>query len=81
MLRDQFINNTVAGVAMKNFNALDLFIWYSLFRNNAVGVTNSPGAGNFHVYNSIFQGSTVADISYANTGVSTPEGTCIGGPE
>jgi hypothetical protein len=69
MLRDQFINNTVAGVAMKNFNALDMFIWYSLFQNNAVGVTNSPGAGNFHVYNSIFQGSTVADISYANTGL------------
>ncbi len=30
MLRDQFINNTVAGVAMKNFNALDMCIWYSL---------------------------------------------------
>jgi hypothetical protein len=69
MLRDQFINNTVAGVAMKNYNALDMFIWYSLFQNNAVGVTNSPGAGNFHVYNSVFQGSTTADISYGNTGV------------
>jgi hypothetical protein len=69
MLRDQFLNNTVAGVAMKNFNALDLWIWYSLFQNNAEGVTNSPGAGNFHVYNSIFENSTTADIVYGNTGV------------
>jgi hypothetical protein len=69
MLRDQFINNTVAGVAMKNFNALDMWIWYSLFQNNAVGATNAQGAGNFHVYNSIFQRSTVADIQYGNTGV------------
>jgi Pectate lyase superfamily protein len=69
MLRDQFLNNTVAGVAMKNFNALDMFIWYSLFENNAVGVTNIGGAGNFHVFNSIFQGSTQADLSYGNTGV------------
>jgi hypothetical protein len=69
MLRDQFLNNTVAGVAMKNFNALDMFIWYSLFQNNALGVTNWLGDGNFHVYNRIFQGSTTADISYGNTGV------------
>jgi hypothetical protein len=69
MLRDQFINNTVAGVAMKNFNALDMWIWYSLFQNNAVGATNAQGAGNFHVNNSIFQGSAVTDIQYGNTGV------------
>ena len=56
MLRDQFLNNTVAGVAMKNFNALDMWVWYSFFQNNAIGVTNYPGAGNFHVYNSIFRG-------------------------
>ena len=69
MLRDQFLSNTVAGVSMRNFNALDMFIWYSLFQNNAVGVTNSLGAGNFHIYNSIFQDSTVADMWYGNTGV------------
>ncbi len=69
MLRDQFVNNSVAGVAMKNFNALDMFIWYSLFQNNAEGVTNQPGAGNFHVYNSIFEDSTTADITIGNTGV------------
>ena len=32
MLRDQFVNNTVAGVLMRNFNALDMFIWYSFSR-------------------------------------------------
>jgi hypothetical protein len=69
MLRDQFTNNTVAGVALGNFNALDMFIWYSLFQNNTVGVTNYPGAGNFHVFNSIFENSAAADVSYGNTGV------------
>jgi hypothetical protein len=50
MLRNQFVNNSVAGVAMKNFNALDMFIWDSLFQSNTIGITNNPGAGNFHVY-------------------------------
>jgi Pectate lyase superfamily protein len=69
MLRDQFISDSVAGVSMMNFNALDMFIWDSLFQNNAQGVTNRlSGAGNFHVYNSIFQGSTQADIEIGNTG-------------
>jgi hypothetical protein len=73
MLRDKFINNTVSGISMKNFNALDMWVWYSLFQNNAQGIGNfdstGNGAGNFHVYNSVFQGSTTADISYGNTGV------------
>jgi hypothetical protein len=54
---------------MGNFNALDMWIWHSLFQNNVVGVTNAQGAGNYHVYNSIFQGSTYSDIEYQNTGV------------
>jgi hypothetical protein len=73
MLRDQFINNTVAGIFVRNFNALDMWIWYSFFQNNARGVTNitpsQNGAGNFHVLNSIFQGSTTADISYGNAAI------------
>ncbi len=68
MLRDQFIKNTVVGVTTKNFNALDMFIWYSLFQNDAVGVSNNPGAGNFHVFNSIFEGSINADVTIGNTG-------------
>ena len=54
---------------MGNFNALDMWIWYSLFQNNADGVTNYPGAGNFHVYNSIFENSSTADIRIGNAGV------------
>jgi Pectate lyase superfamily protein len=68
MLRDQFLSDSIAGVAMENFNALDMFIWYSLFQNDAEGVSNQPGAGNFHVFNSIFEGSTTADITIGNTG-------------
>jgi hypothetical protein len=72
MLRDQFNNNN-AGVWLGNQNALDMWIWYSLFQNNAVGVANAipghGGAGNFHVYNSIFQNSTLEDIAYGMTGV------------
>ncbi|PYS02037.1 MAG: hypothetical protein DMG12_14450, partial [Acidobacteria bacterium] len=29
---------------------------------------NEPGAGNFHVYNSLFRNSTLADLSMGNTG-------------
>ena len=33
ILRDQFVNNSVVGVTIGNFNALGIFIWYSLFQN------------------------------------------------
>ena len=69
LLRDQFLNNSVAGVSLGNPNALDIFIWYSLFNNNAIGVTNFYGSGNFHVFQSIFEGSTSEDIGFANSGV------------
>jgi hypothetical protein len=68
MLRDKFLNNTVGGISMGNFNALDMWVWYSLFQNNPYGVTNRSGAGNFHVFNSIFQGSTSYDVGYGNAG-------------
>ena len=69
MLNDKFINDYVAGVAMKNFNALDMFIWRSFFKNDTFGVTNNAGAGNFHVYDSVFEGSTSSDIAIGNTGL------------
>ncbi len=74
MLRDQFINNTGIGILMKNFNALDMWVWYSTFQNNFAGVGNyipggANGGGAFQVYNSVFQNTTTADITYANTGV------------
>jgi hypothetical protein len=71
VLRCRFIRNTVAGVSIESFNALDWFIWDSYFEDCRVGVTNDPpsgGAGNFHVYQSVFKRSTYADIAIRNAG-------------
>jgi len=66
--RSHFLRNTRAGVALGNFNALDIWIWYSLFEDCSIGVTNTPGAGNYHVYNSVFRRSTRSDLAMGNTG-------------
>ena len=66
--RARFVRNTTAGVALGNFNALDIWIWHSLFEDCATGITNEPGAGNYHVYGSVFHRSRVADLSMQNTG-------------
>jgi hypothetical protein len=68
IVRSHFVRNTKAGVALGNFNALDIWIWYSTFEDCAMGVTNEPGAGNFRVYSSIFRRSTIADLYMKNTG-------------
>ena len=64
--RSHFINDWVAGIALMNFNALDLWVWYSTFQDCNMGVTNNVpgigGAGNYHVYYSNFEGSTTADL-------------------
>jgi len=67
VLRCRFIRNSKAGVVTKNFNALDWFIWYSVFTDCNVGVTNEPGAGNFHVFESVFFNSKTADVLIKNT--------------
>ena len=66
--RSRFENLTTAGIALKNFNALDLWVWYSKFDRCGVGVTNEPGAGNYHVYNSLFRGSKTSDMYMKNAG-------------
>ena len=43
-------------------------MWYCLFEDCRVGATNSYGAGNFHVYKSVFRRSTEADVTIGNTG-------------
>src|SRR4029453_7588030 len=68
IIRSTFLRNTRAGVALGNFKALDVWIWHSEFIDCATGVTNTSGAGNFHVYNSVFRDSTTADLSMGNTG-------------
>jgi pectate lyase-like protein len=68
IVRSHFVRNTKAGVALGNFNALDIWIWSSTFVDCAMGVTNEPGAGNFRVYGSVFRRSTVSDLYMKNTG-------------
>jgi len=66
--RCRFLRCSKAGVSIQNFNSLDWWMWYCLFEDCRVGATNSYGAGNFHVYKSVFRRSTEADISIGNTG-------------
>jgi len=68
VVRSHFVRNTTAGIALGNFNALDLWVWDSTFDHCGTGVTNTSGAGNFHVYRSIFRNSTTADLSMRHTG-------------
>lgn len=67
VLRCRFIRCSQAGVSIESFNALDWWLWNCEFDDCRVGVTNDPGAGHFHVYNSLFRRSTVADMTMRNT--------------
>ena len=72
VLRSHFIRNSQAGIALGNFNALDIFVWNSTFEDCNIGITNNlndQGAGGFRVYNSIFKNSIFADIFIKNTTV------------
>ena len=53
---------------MENYNAIDWYVWDSTFTGNYIGVTNIFGAGYFHVYGSLFQASTRADIEIGPVG-------------
>lgn len=66
ILRCRFQKCSKAGLSVENFNALDWFVWDSLFEDCRVGVTNEFGAGNFGVYNSLFRGSSEADVTMSN---------------
>jgi hypothetical protein len=65
--RCEFARCSQAGISIQNFNSLDWFIWDCQFVGCARGVTNTFGAGNFHVYRSLFLNSTQADVSIGNT--------------
>ena len=75
VLRDHFSNLTTAGILTLNYNALDLWVWYSTFDHCYVGVGNHVvlpdgteinGAGAFEVNNSVFRYSGQDDISIGN---------------
>lgn len=60
-----------AGISIESMNALDWWVWYSLFEDCKVGATNITdgeyGGGHFHVYESVFKGSTEADMTIGHT--------------
>lgn len=68
--RCRFYNCSSTGISLQGWNALDWWVWDCYFDSCNNGVANnSPanGAGNFHVYRSIFKNSTHADISLGNS--------------
>jgi len=66
VLRCRFLRCSKAGISIENFNALDWFIWHGLFEDCHIGVTNTFGAGNFCIYESVFRRSKAADIAIGN---------------
>jgi hypothetical protein len=73
VLRCRFLRISKAGVAVASWNALNWFVRECYFQGNTVGVSNVlpnstgvTGAGNFHVYNSVFLQSSRADIEITN---------------
>jgi hypothetical protein len=68
--RCRFYNCSSTGISLQGWNALDWWIWDCYFENCNAGVANNlpaNGAGNFHVYRSIFKNSALADISLGNS--------------
>jgi len=55
-----------AGVQTMQYNALDWWVWDSLFENCCKGLSNGE-AGGLRAYRCIFRGSTVSDIYLDNT--------------
>jgi hypothetical protein len=77
--RCKFVRCARAAVSIQNPNSLDWFIWNSEFDDCGLGVSNTYGAGNYHVYECLFRHSTQADMSIGNTGYfSIRDNTSIG---
>jgi hypothetical protein len=66
--RVHFDHNTRAGLSLGDWNALNWNVVDCLFTDDAIGATNTYGAGAFNVTNSVFVRSTTADVAIGNTG-------------
>lgn len=66
--RCHFIRCSQAGISIQNWNSLDWFVWHCVFEDCRIGVTNAFGAGNYHVYESIFRNSAESDMSMGHAG-------------
>jgi hypothetical protein len=71
--RCRFISCTEAGIHIKGYNALDYWIWDAEFNNCKIGV--QCFYGNYHLYQSHFNDSQVADI-YNRNGYYTSVRDC-----
>lgn len=67
--RAAFHGHSGEGISLWNFNALDMWVWDSLFEGCGRGITNLFGAGAFRAYRNVFQASTTADMEIGNTQV------------
>jgi len=65
--RCRFKRCSQAGISMESFNALDWWIWHCQFEDCHYGVSNTYGAGHYHVYESLFLRSTEADCGHGMT--------------
>jgi hypothetical protein len=67
VLRCRFERCSRAGIMIGSMNALDWWVWHCRFDGCRVGASNIPdgeyGGGHFHVYESVFRGSTEADMT------------------
>jgi len=60
--------NDITGVSLENGNAQNINITDSLFTDCGRGITNWFEGGAFYASNDYFVRSTIADVSYGNTG-------------
>ena len=68
VLRCRFYRCAQIAVSIQNFNSLDWYLWHCYFQDCGIGVSNERGAGNFHVYESVFDHSRAADVTIKHCG-------------
>ncbi len=68
VLRCRFYRCSQIAVSIQNFNSLDWYLWHCFFQDCGIGVSNERGAGNFHVYESVFDHSRQADVTIKHCG-------------
>lgn len=66
ILRCRFENCSQMGISMESYNAVDWWVWHSVFDHCRVGTGNTFGAGAVHVYLSRFLGSSESDVALGN---------------
>jgi hypothetical protein len=68
VLRCRFLRCSKAGLSIESYNAMDWWVWHSVFEDCRLGVCNTYGAGAADVHESVFRRSTESDISLGMAG-------------